>query len=112
MTSRQGEILLRTTYLASGVSDILSLTLILERVLGCASIFRLPLEHSAHEIKELLFFLSLENRNGVSNSEVVRNQVFADEFTCGPKVVNTLKFLPESVHLNLTIIIKKGPPKY
>ncbi|KAH7330022.1 hypothetical protein BKA65DRAFT_508253 [Rhexocercosporidium sp. MPI-PUGE-AT-0058] len=54
---------------------------ILEQVLGCASIFRLLLEHFAHKLEELLFSLSLKKRDGLSNSEVLQDQILADEFS-------------------------------
>lgn len=74
--------------LAPGLSNIQSIILvpqlkkrILEQVLGSASLFRLPLEHFGHEVEELLFLLSLKKRDGLSNPEVPRDQLLADEFS-------------------------------
>ena len=71
-----------------GLSNISSIGLvvqlkkrILKQILGCAPLFWLPLEHFAHEVEELLFFLSLEKRDGPSKPEVWRDQVLADEFS-------------------------------
>jgi hypothetical protein len=84
---------------------------VLEQLLGCAPLFWLLLEHFAQEIEELLFILSLKTRDGLSNPEVTRDQVLADEFPYGAKGNQHRKVMRGPVHINLTITIEKRAAK-
>jgi hypothetical protein len=52
-----------------------------QQILCCASLSGQPLEHFAHKVEKLLFFITLKSSNGVRKLKILGDKVFANEIT-------------------------------